>query len=138
MLTVLPASTLSPDPDAALDDSLRLMVHVHLPFRLSGLWIKDFANVASAMQALSLLLIPSPGPTSPSTSSSTLSVTSDALDADVYDRSTPLKLGTEGVLAEERKEEAESVLASLGSMSEKSPMREVSVYIYSDTLTQIC
>lgn len=93
---------------------------------LAGLHIKDFASVAEATQALSLLLIPSPDLTSPSTSSSTLNVTPETLDADLNDRKAPLKLGAEGSLAPERREEAESVLASFGTVSEKSPARDVS------------
>lgn len=38
----------------------------------------------------------------------------------------PLKLGAESMLSEERKEEAEAILSSLGIVNGESPAREVS------------
>ena len=79
----------------------------------------DFANVASATQALALLVIPS------QPSSTPVILTPETLDADVSDSAAPLKLGGEGMLADERKEEAEGALEALGMSNEKSPFREV-------------
>jgi hypothetical protein len=82
----------------------------------------DFANVASATQALELLLIPSSISTSTSAS---LSV--ETFDMDVFDPKAPLKLSAEGMLADERKEEAETALGALGISNEKSPAREARI-----------
>jgi len=82
----------------------------------------DFANVASATQALELLLIPS----SISTSASA-SLSPETFDLDVFDPEAPLKLGAEGMLADERKEEAETVLGALRISNEKSPAREARI-----------
>ena len=84
------------------------------------------ANVASATQALALLLIPSRPLGSTSPPSPLLSP--EALDMDVFDQKAPLKLGAEGMLADERKEEAEAALGGLDISIEKSPAREACIH----------
>lgn len=81
---------------------------------------KDYANVVTATQALALLVIGS----DPSTTTS--SSTDQQVDGDVSDYTVPLRLGSEGMLSDERKEEAEAALAALGSSNEQSTYREVS------------
>lgn len=79
----------------------------------------DFANVASATQELALLLL------NPSTATSSTSIPPEAVDSDVFSRKYPLRLGQEGVLPSERREEAKAVFDSLGPSAETSASREV-------------
>lgn len=48
---------------------------------------------------------------------------------DVFDPKAPLKLGAEGVLVDERKEEAETALGALDISNEISPAREARTLI---------
>lgn len=85
--------------------------------------IEDFADVVAATQALALLVIgsdPSPSPSS---------LTDYEVDSDVSDPDTPLKIGSEGMLSDERKEEAEAALTALGTSNEKSTYREVCLFV---------
>ncbi|KAF8321268.1 hypothetical protein DL93DRAFT_2052034 [Clavulina sp. PMI_390] len=80
----------------------------------------DFANLASSLQAVSLLLIGSSS-TSPS---SARKISLENLDYDLADRKTPLRLGSEGQLREERKDEVQEILKGLGSLGETSTINE--------------